>query len=234
MPLQTRIWHHFQEFFLQNGKISEAFLRLRNAKKSISTFARFLSRNAIFFALKAQITFIVQGKVQKVIKFYIPQSQKSLRDSFESKSGNSVNNFQGAWGDFVIFCAKSDFCAKMVQFSPKSENEVNGTQNTKKTVTFIRVGAMRATMSYSAPKVRNFEHFAILEPEIFFYTFGSKIWIITFFRCSWRRKGLGSCSSPKERYAFLRKNVNFPENLKIHLENRITQEMFPFCKSKSW
>ena len=52
-------------------------------------------------------------------KFYIPQSQKSLRDFSESKNENSVNNFQGAWGDFVLFCAKSDFGAKMVEFSPK-------------------------------------------------------------------------------------------------------------------
>ena len=39
---------------------------------------------------------------------------------------------------------------------------------------------MGATMSFSAPKVRNFNHFAILEPGNVFYTFGSKIWIITF------------------------------------------------------
>ena len=88
----------------------------------------------------------------KIKHFCIPQPRKSLRDFFESKSENSVNNFQGAWGDFVIFCAKSDFCAQMVGFCPKSENEENGSQKTKKTVTFIRVGAMGAEMSFLLQK----------------------------------------------------------------------------------
>ena len=53
----------------------------------------------------------------------------------------------------------------MVGFSPKSENEENGSQKTKKTVTFIRVGAMGAKMSFFAPKVINFDNFAIWESK---------------------------------------------------------------------
>ena len=67
------------------------------------------------------------------------------------------------------------FAPKGWNVDQKSGNEGNGSQKTKETVTFIRVGAMGAKMSFSAPKVRNFDHFAILEPEIVFYTFGSKI-----------------------------------------------------------
>ena len=66
------------------------------------------------------------------------------------------------------------FALKWSNFPHKSENEVNGTQKTKKTVTFIRVGAMGATMSFSAPNVRNFDHFAILEPEMFFTLLGAE------------------------------------------------------------
>ena len=76
------------------------------------------------------------------------------------------------------------FAPKGWNFDQKSENEENGSQKTKETVTFIRVGAMGAKMSFSAPKVRNFSYFAILEPEMAFSHFGSKIWRITFFKCS--------------------------------------------------
>ena len=85
-------------------------------------------------------------------KFYIPHSQKSLRDFFESKSENSVNNFQGAWGDFVLFAQKVIFALKGWNFPQRSENEENGSQKTKKTVTFIRVGAMGAEMSFLLQK----------------------------------------------------------------------------------
>ena len=57
------------------------------------------------------------------------------------------------------------FALKLRNFPPKSENEENGSQKTKKTVTFIRVGAMGAEMSFFAPKVRNFDDFAIWEPK---------------------------------------------------------------------
>ena len=57
------------------------------------------------------------------------------------------------------------FALKLWNFPPKSENEENGSQKTKETVTFIRVGAMGAEMSFFAPEVRNFSHFAILEPK---------------------------------------------------------------------
>ena len=97
-------------------------------------------------------------------KFYIPHSQKSLREFSESKSENSVNNFQGAWGDFV-FLRKNDFALKWWNIPPKSENEENGSQKTKETVTFIRVGAMGAEMLFFAPNVRNFDDFAIWEPK---------------------------------------------------------------------
>ncbi len=119
MSLQTRIWHHFQETFLRNAKISKAFLRLRNAKKSTFPLLRDFFHETLPFCFKNPNNFHSGRKVQKMTKFYIPQSQKSLRDLFESKSGNSVNNFQGAWGDFVLFCATSDFCAKRLEFPPK-------------------------------------------------------------------------------------------------------------------
>ena len=44
-------------------------------KVNFSTSARFLSRNATFFALKRHITFNPAGKC-KMAEFYIPQSQK--------------------------------------------------------------------------------------------------------------------------------------------------------------
>ena len=85
-------------------------------------------------------------------KIYIPQSQKSLRDLFESRNENSVNNFQGAWGDFLIFGANSVFAQKLWNSPQESENEEDGYQKTKKTVTFIRVGAMGAEMSFLLKK----------------------------------------------------------------------------------
>ena len=54
---------------------------------------------------------------------------------------------------------------KLWNFHQKSENEENWSQKTKKTVTFIRVGAMGAEMSFFAPKVMNFDDFAIWEPK---------------------------------------------------------------------
>ena len=63
------------------------------------------------------------------------------------------------------------FAPNRLTFDQKSENEENGSQKTKETVTFIRVGAMGAKMSFSAPKVRNFDYFAILEPEMIFSHF---------------------------------------------------------------
>ena len=78
----------------------------------------------------------------------------------------------------MIFALKWSNCPR------KSGNEVNGTQKTKKTVTFIGVGAMGATMSFSAPKVRNFDHFAILEPEMVFLHFWEQNLDNYIFRCS--------------------------------------------------
>jgi hypothetical protein len=72
---------------------------------------------------------------------------------------------------FAFPCSKVIFAPKGWNFDQKSENEENGSQKTKETVTFIRVGAMGAKMSFSAPKVRNFSYFAILEPEMIFSHF---------------------------------------------------------------
>jgi len=61
--------------------------------------------NWVFKAKKVAFRGRNRAKVEK-FTFCIPQSQKSLRDFFESKSENSVDNFQGAWGDFVTFGRK--------------------------------------------------------------------------------------------------------------------------------
>jgi len=72
---------------------------------------------------------------------------------------------------FAFPCSKVVFAPKGWTLDQKSGNEENGSQKTKEPVTFIRVGAMGAKMSFSAPKVRNFSYFAILEPEIAFSHF---------------------------------------------------------------
>ena len=171
-------------------------------------------------------------------ELYIPHSQKSLRDFSESKSEKSMNNFQGAWGDFVIFFRKSDFCTKVVEFSPKSENEENGSQKTKKTITFIRVGAMGAEMSFLLQKWEILMILRFGSQNWIIYTFWSKIRKIIFPMCSWRWKVLGSCSSPRKRYVFLDaffvKTWICQEIEKNYQENRIPQRMFSFYKKKSW
>ena len=61
------------------------------------------------FCFETPVNFRSGRKVQKMTKFYIPQSQKSLRDFSESTKDNSANNFQGAWGDFLHFLAQKWF-----------------------------------------------------------------------------------------------------------------------------
>jgi hypothetical protein len=51
-----------------------------------------------------------------------------------------------------FFAQKVIFALKWWNFPPKSENEENGSQKTKKTITFIRVGAMGAEMSFLLQK----------------------------------------------------------------------------------
>ncbi len=63
------------------------------------------------------------------------------------------------------------FALKGWNFPQRSENKENGSQKTKKTITFIRVGAMGAEMSFFAPKVRNFDNFAIWEPKWNYFHF---------------------------------------------------------------
>ena len=70
-----------------------------------------------------------------------------------------------------LFGAKVIFALKLRNFPPKSENEENVSQKTKETVTFIRVGAMGAEMSFFAPKVINFVNFAIWEPKWNYFYF---------------------------------------------------------------
>ena len=67
--------------------------------------------------------------------------------------------------------AKSDFYVKIVKFSPRIGNEENRSQKTKETITFIRVGAMGAKMSFLAPKVRNFAYFPILGAKMELFQF---------------------------------------------------------------
>ena len=177
--------------------------------------------------------------MQKKTKFYIPHSQKSLRDFSDSKSENCVNNFQGAWGDFVTFGRKKWFLRYNGEISPKDrEMRKIGPQKTKKTITFIRVGAMGAEMLFLLQKWGILMILRFGSRNGIISTFWSKIRKNTFPMCSWRRKGLGSCSSPRKRYAFFRcffrKNMNFPENWKNYQENRIPQKVFSFCKKKSW
>ena len=63
------------------------------------------------------------------------------------------------------------FALQLWNFPPKSENEENGSQKTKETEMFTRVGAMGAEMSFLAPKVINFDDFAIWEPKWNYFYF---------------------------------------------------------------
>ena len=205
MSLQTRIWHHFQETFLQETEKSRRlFCDWGMQKSRLFHFSGISFTKRFHFCFKRVNNFHCSRKSAKSDQILHSSVAKKPSRFFRVQKWKFREQLSRSLGRLCDFLRKKWFCAKLVQFPPKSGNEVNGSQKTKETVTFIRVGAMGATMSFSAPKVRNFDHFAILEPEMVFLHFWEQNLDNYIFRCSWRRKGLGSCSSPKERYAFLR------------------------------
>jgi len=120
MSLQTRIWHHFQESFLQKRKNLEGFFATEECKKvNFSTFAWFLSRNATFFALKHKLTFILGGKCKKWPKFTFLTRKKAFEIFSSPKVKIPWTTFKELGATLWLFGAKSDFCAKVVEFPPK-------------------------------------------------------------------------------------------------------------------
>ena len=139
MSLQTRIWHHIRKYFLpKTEKSRRLFCDWGMQKSRLFHFCVISFTKRYFFALKTQITFIPGGKCKKWLNFTFLTRKKAFEIFSSPKVKIPWTTFKELWAILWFFCAKSDFGTKVVEFSPKSEDEGNWSQKTKKTVTFIK------------------------------------------------------------------------------------------------
>ena len=152
MSLQTRIWHHFQEtFFQKTEKSRRLFCDWGMQKSELFHFCVISSTKRYLFCFKNPNNFHSGRKVQKWPNFTF-LSRKKAFEIFPSPKMKIPSTTFKELGATLWFLRKKWFLRKNCENLPKIGKWGNGSQKTKETVTFIRVGAMGAQMSFLLQK----------------------------------------------------------------------------------
>ncbi len=151
MYAKSLVCARFRGNFLQNGKFSQSFLRLRNAQTQLPHFCVKSFTKRYLFCFETLNNCQSGRKVQND-QILHSAAAKSPAFLFALQKWKFRELLARTLGRLFLFCGKSGFALKRRKFAQKSKNDENGYQKTKKTITFTRVGAMGAKMSFLLQK----------------------------------------------------------------------------------